>query len=230
MSATALATGGSTDEKRFYFVLEPPKPPPPDPDMDAIRKELEVKPDVVKQPAKTHTKPLRQPKKRSPPTSQWPNRQADSHARRRPRGAKRILHFRDQRPPHEIQFALERDLMVLFTPVMENGRLTLVAKPRPTGADYHVVLHFEAALPGKNCYSLHAQTSWERNSQRRITTTTGRPLVVGSAYGRAISGVPVHPSPVRDRLPHTKGCAKHPCGQRCIWIRSLRCSRPLSGR
>ncbi|MEP7351886.1 MAG: hypothetical protein ABI824_01510 [Acidobacteriota bacterium] len=36
-------SGEFTDEKRFYFVLEPPHPPEPEPDMDAIRAAIEEK-------------------------------------------------------------------------------------------------------------------------------------------------------------------------------------------
>lgn len=36
-------SGEFTDAKRFYFVLEPPRPPEPEPDMDAIRAEMEAR-------------------------------------------------------------------------------------------------------------------------------------------------------------------------------------------
>lgn len=36
--------------------------------------------------------------------------------------AKRLLHFNDHRPPHEIRFVLERHLMTLFTASMKNDR------------------------------------------------------------------------------------------------------------
>lgn len=36
-------SGEFTDERRFYFVLEPPHPPEPEPDMDAIRAALEAR-------------------------------------------------------------------------------------------------------------------------------------------------------------------------------------------
>jgi hypothetical protein len=34
---SSLYSGSFTDERGFYFILEPPLPPPPEPDMDAIR-------------------------------------------------------------------------------------------------------------------------------------------------------------------------------------------------
>ncbi|MEI9863518.1 MAG: hypothetical protein WDN00_02980 [Limisphaerales bacterium] len=70
------------------------------------------------------------------------------------------MSFRDQRPPHEIQFALERDLMVLFAAAMDNGRLVMVGKSKQVGAQYVFVLRFEAALLLENYYSLRVETSW----------------------------------------------------------------------
>ena len=75
-------------------------------------------------------------------------------------GATRVLHFRDKRPPHEVQFALERDLRTLFAPSMEDGKLCLTAKANVVGADYEFVLRFEAAYPEWNCYSLRAKAWW----------------------------------------------------------------------
>jgi len=74
--------------------------------------------------------------------------------------AKRLLHFRDHRPPHEIQFALERDLMTLFAASIMNDRLTMTAKANVVGAQYDFELRFEAAMPHTNCYSLRVGTSW----------------------------------------------------------------------
>jgi hypothetical protein len=152
--------GEFTDEKRYFFVLEPPNPPPPDPDMDAIRKQLEAKPPAVKQPAPVRIKPL--PQSQPEPAAKLasePN--AGLTCTETSTGVTRVLHFQDQRPPQEIKFALERNLMVLFTPVMKNGKLTMAAKPRPTGIDYEITLQFEAALPDRNFYSLHVATSWD---------------------------------------------------------------------
>ncbi|MGV3707957.1 MAG: hypothetical protein ACO1Q7_03885 [Gemmatimonas sp.] len=41
---SSIYSGEFTDEKRFFFVLEPPLPPPPDVDMDAIRASIAPKP------------------------------------------------------------------------------------------------------------------------------------------------------------------------------------------
>lgn len=40
---TSSYSGEFTDEKRFFFVLEPPKPPEPEPDMNAIRAAMEAR-------------------------------------------------------------------------------------------------------------------------------------------------------------------------------------------
>lgn len=158
-------SGVFTDAKRFYFVLEPPNPPPPEVDMDAIRKELEVSPlspqtDIKekKSTPRMRAKPDQSQPLPSQPAGASPNgltcTETDS-------GVTHVLHFQDARPPQEIQFALERDLMVLFAPTMENGKLTMAARPKVNGSEYQVTLHFEAALTDKNCYSLHVKTSWE---------------------------------------------------------------------
>ncbi len=152
--------GEFTDEKRYYFVLEPPNPPRPDSDMGVIRKQLEVKLAAVKLPAPVRIKPLPQ-RKKEPAAKLASEPNAGLTCTETTTGVMRVLHFQDQRPPQEIQFALERDLMVLLTPVMKNGKLTMAATPRPTGIDYAIALQFEAALPDRNCYSLHVATSWD---------------------------------------------------------------------
>jgi len=67
-------------------------------------------------------------------------------------------HFRDRRPPHEVQFALERDLMTLFAVAMENERLTMRAKTKLGSAPCALTLRFEAAQLLTNCYSLCVET------------------------------------------------------------------------
>lgn len=159
--------GEFTTEQRHFFVLEPPLPPEPPPDMDAIRRSLEPKPDALAQ--------LAQREARSGPElvrSMLQERVATENTRpsSTPKGAltsvetatsaKRLLHFRDHRPPHAIQFALERDLMTLFATSMQNERLVMTASANVVGARYHFELRFEAAMPEGNCYSLSVETSW----------------------------------------------------------------------
>jgi len=159
--------GEFTTEQRHFFVLEPPLPTEPYPDMDAIRRSLEPKPDALAQ--------LAQREARSGPElvrSLIGSRTADEQAKPAPipegaltsvetaTSAKRLLHFRDHRPPHEIQFALERDLMTLFTASMQHDRLIMTASAKVVGARYGFTLCFEAAMPNTHCYSLCVETSW----------------------------------------------------------------------
>lgn len=45
---SSIYSGEFTDEKRFFFVLEPPLPPPPDVDMDAIRASIAPSPFIAR--------------------------------------------------------------------------------------------------------------------------------------------------------------------------------------
>ncbi|MCC7144540.1 MAG: hypothetical protein IT349_20775 [Candidatus Eisenbacteria bacterium] len=72
-------------------------------------------------------------------------------------GATRVIHFRDSRPPQEIQFLLERDLMALFAPVEDEPRLTLTATMPSGSLVYRFWLRFEAAMASTNAYSLRAE-------------------------------------------------------------------------
>lgn len=158
-------SGEFTDAKRFFFVLEPPNPPPDELDMDAIRKSLEPKANIpstiapkpdVQTNSSQYERAAYLPKQ---PQVDWDSSQAFS-IEESSTGATRVLHFRDKRPPHEVQFALERDIGTLFTPSMEDGTLCLHAKANVIGADYDFTLRFEAALPEWNCYSLQASALW----------------------------------------------------------------------
>ncbi len=159
--------GEFTTEQRHFFVLEPPLPPAPYPDMDAIRKALETKPDALDQLAQREagsgleiTRSMMQELvavEKAQPASIPKGALAIVETAT---SAERLLHFRDQRPPHEIQFVLERYLMTLFAASMKNDRLTMTATAKMVGAQYEVELRFEAAMPLINCYSLRVETSW----------------------------------------------------------------------
>ena len=163
-------SGEFTDDKRFFFVLEPPNPPPPEPDMDAIRKSLEPKPDALSRLAQREAgsgpEVFREAledsasarKRVTPRPASWTKRALTSVETAT--GWSRVLHFQDKRPPHEVQFALERELMALFAGAMDNGKLCLLAKANVNGARFFFGLRFEAALPSKNCYSLRVEVSW----------------------------------------------------------------------
>ncbi|MBL0034156.1 MAG: hypothetical protein IPP26_00060 [Flavobacteriales bacterium] len=156
--------GEFTTEQRHFFVLEPPLPPAPEPDMDAIRKALEPKPDALSSLSQREAgagveigralveQPVRAEDASVPARALTVTETATS--------AKRLLHFNDHRPPHEIQFVLERNLMTLFAASMEYDRLILRAVANVVGARYDVELRFEAAMPHQNCYSLQVETSW----------------------------------------------------------------------
>lgn len=73
----------------------------------------------------------------------------------------RLLHFRDLRPPQEIQFDLERELMVLLPSLMQDSRLTYRRTAKVNGASCAVRLCFEAALPRTNCYSVQLVMTWD---------------------------------------------------------------------
>lgn len=170
---SSIYSGEFTDTKRFYFVIEPPNPPPAELDMDAIRKSLEPRTNVsTSQPEACLTQRGAASLESNTVT---PNEREDTPAKRSDfdlnasqafsieestTGATRVLHFRDKRPPHEVQFALERLIRTLFTPSMEEGMMCLRARANIVGADYGFLLRFEAALPEWNCYSLRAKALW----------------------------------------------------------------------
>ena len=165
---SSLYSGEFTDATRFFFVLEPANPPPAYPDMDAIRQAHEPKPTSL-----THFAPI--PQARSQPATRrkdvQENRAEPATAptdalvlTETDNSATRLLHFQDRRPPHEIQFELESNLMTLFTVAMVDGRLTMMASSKVVGAQYDFELRFEAAMLLKNCYSLRVETSWAKSA------------------------------------------------------------------
>lgn len=160
--------GEFTTELRHFFVLEPPLPPEPYPDMDAIRKAAEGKPDALTQFAHTRAPgllpeiPAELLPRREVKPAPAPRRSLTSTETAT--GVTRLLHLQDRRPPHEIQFELERNLMTLFTVAMVEGRLTMTAKAKVVGAQYDFELRFEAAMLLKNCYSLRVATSWAKQA------------------------------------------------------------------
>ena len=79
----------------------------------------------------------------------------------------RQFHFRDRRPPHEIQFALERELMTLLPPTRIESQLTFHASASVNGVPYRVLLRLEAALLFTNCYLLQFQADVKNLSSVR---------------------------------------------------------------
>jgi hypothetical protein len=156
--------GEFTTAERHFFVLEPPLPPPPYPDMDAIRTSLEPKPDSLTELAQREARSGI----RVSTASALPRTDHSQASKVSPRftntesatGWTRVLHFRDERPPHEVQFDLERELMVLFTASMDGGQLRLTATADVHGERYDFDLCFLAALPSGNHFSIRAEVSW----------------------------------------------------------------------
>lgn len=71
------------------------------------------------------------------------------------------IHFHDPRPPHEIQFELERELMLLLPPTLEGDALLFRAAGKVNGSPHAFALRFEAALPATNAYTFRAEVSLE---------------------------------------------------------------------
>lgn len=170
-------SGEFTDAQRFFFVLEPPNPPPPEPDMDALRRALEPKPDplaqVAQRPAGSGLAAVPDApapaRKRAPrpgrtleatPAGKPPAADRAVVTTETPTGRTHVLHFRDRRLPHEVQFALEREIMTLFTVTLEEGRPKWRARANVNGATYDFELQFVAAQPSWNRYSLGIEVSW----------------------------------------------------------------------
>ncbi len=73
--------------------------------------------------------------------------------------ATRNLHFRDPRAPHGVRVAVERELMTLLRPAMEESRLTYRAEGKSNGVPYRAMLRLQAALPLTNCYLLQFEAA-----------------------------------------------------------------------
>jgi hypothetical protein len=157
-------SGEFTDAKRFCFILEPPNPPPPEPDMDAIRKSHEPKPDVLARLAERPAGSSVEIATNTPRSKETLKARRVLESIETATSVKRVLHFEDKRPPQEVQFALERELMTLFAKAMDNGKLCLLARGNVNGARYNFELRFEAALFFRNCYSLRVEASWAEHS------------------------------------------------------------------
>lgn len=71
----------------------------------------------------------------------------------------RRLHFRDRRPPHEVQFALERSIMLLLAPTQTDPHLTCSAAGAVNGVPFGVVLQLNSAGPTFNGYMLEFQAA-----------------------------------------------------------------------
>lgn len=165
---TSSHSGEFTTAERHFFVLEPPLPPEPEPDMDAIRKAHDPKPSPLSHTAMRDSRtPLKKPRgKRSAAASVSKMTDVATSASRSftntetLTGWTRVLQFLDKRAPHEVKFALERELMVLFSVRMEDGQLRMNATANVTGARYDFELQFVAALKAANHFTLRIVATW----------------------------------------------------------------------
>ncbi|MBL9154394.1 MAG: hypothetical protein JNK37_18025 [Verrucomicrobiales bacterium] len=94
----------------------------------------------------------------NPPEPETPQNNASATGSAFPTGWTRLLHFRDQRPPHEVQFALECELKVLFTASPDGGPSLQTATATVNGARYDFELRYLAAIEGAHCYSLRCES------------------------------------------------------------------------
>ncbi len=168
--------GEFTTAERHFFVLEPPLPPQPYPDMDAIRKALEPKPDALATLAQREAgSGIRfsavPPSPQTAPRFTGERQSYADHTEgvRNPphfthtesaEGWTRVLHFVDTSPPHLVQFNLERKLMVLFTASMDGIQLRMNATADVNGARYDFEVRLLAALTSDYHYSLRTEASW----------------------------------------------------------------------
>jgi hypothetical protein len=81
----------------------------------------------------------------------------------------RQIHFHDRRPPHEVQFAVERELMTLLQPAPAEPQLTFRAASKCNGVPFRVQLRLEAALFLTNCYLLEFEAAEKDLSAARPT-------------------------------------------------------------
>ncbi len=175
---TSSYCGEFTTAERHFFVLEPPLPPPPYPDMDAIRKAHEPKPDPLAKLAQREPgtgiqfSPLASRNRRGETkTSTAQNTEAPKAPphftnTESATGWTRVLHFEDKRPPHLVQFNLERELMVLFVASMDGSELRMNATADVNGARYDFEVRFLAALKSNYHYSLRTEASWADADQK----------------------------------------------------------------
>ena len=89
------------------------------------------------------------------------------------------LHFRDARPPHEIQFLLEGRFRTFFSPVPGSQPLTLQASLNEFGVAYTFSLRFDAALQFTNCYSLRREAAWPDQPSERFARLVCQKVDVG---------------------------------------------------
>ncbi len=69
-------------------------------------------------------------------------------------------HFRDSRPPQEIQAHFEKTLMTVLRPGWLGAKLAYRTSAKIAGCIYAAELRFECALADGNCYTLLLDANW----------------------------------------------------------------------
>ncbi|MBS1722024.1 MAG: hypothetical protein JSS66_03335 [Armatimonadetes bacterium] len=72
------------------------------------------------------------------------------------------LHFQDKRAPWEIQVVLEKHLMTLFSPSVEEERLVLRAHGKVTGAEHDYMLRLDEVGLIQKHYTFVVKVDWSR--------------------------------------------------------------------
>lgn len=146
-------SGEFTDDRRFFWVLEPPDPPPPEPDMDAIRRAMAPTPNPLA------TLAMREAalEPAAPPV---PGTPAVPTVVEHPAGRAFELHFDDARPPHQVQWALERAIMTRFWREPGDDPLAWRGEAVVNAARWAFRLRVDAALAAQHRFTLLAEVSW----------------------------------------------------------------------
>jgi hypothetical protein len=74
--------------------------------------------------------------------------------------ASREFHFRDSRPPHEVQAFFEGVWTAVLRPEFDGTKLVFRGAATLAGCPYSFALAFDAVLPRMKCYTLRIDASW----------------------------------------------------------------------
>jgi hypothetical protein len=172
---SSLHSGEFTDGARIFWILEAPRLPEAVPDIESIRRgkesaeqqtsralhALAAREAATGMGKRSHrTKTPRLVKHSPTPASVISPNRALEPLTDSATSASRLFHFRDRRPPHEIQAALECAFVTPMQPAFKNGSLCYPAKVKVTVIPYEIVMRFEAALARSYAYSLRFDVSW----------------------------------------------------------------------
>ncbi|MBK9387572.1 MAG: hypothetical protein IPN34_22385 [Planctomycetes bacterium] len=167
--SSSLSSGEFTDAARVYFVVEPPDAPPPEPDMDAIRRAHEPKPDplAVLAHRRSAAVPIAWTRAvaEAPPAVVAGSPGATASFVELPFGCRAALSFLDARSPHELRCLLEREIGVLFVEASAGEELAWQAEAHVVGAVYRCELRFVTAFRDAHHFELRIDASWAGRSE-----------------------------------------------------------------